>query len=171
MPVWWSLHKNINDGVLRASGLVNTCRFGEIGVLRECGSSLPFLIPCPTRLFHLAVPELYPFIINQWSSKSNVSLSSVSSSSKLIELKERSLEPPIYSLPEAEVLSEPGLVIGIWSVGMGDIVLWDWACLGGENLPLPFWVLLAALIKLAQDRFTGENQSELYVWRSQRYGT
>ena len=39
----------------------------------------PFPIPCPMHLFHLAVPELYPFIIN-WLSiirMANVSQSPV----------------------------------------------------------------------------------------------
>ena len=45
----------------------------------------PLSIPCPMHLFHLTVPELYPLITKQSFSKRNVSLSSVSHSSKLIK--------------------------------------------------------------------------------------
>lgn len=41
-----------------------------------------FLIPCPMRLLHLAVPELYPFIIN-WESSKVYLVSSVRYSNKL----------------------------------------------------------------------------------------
>ena len=44
-------------------------------------------IPCLIHLFHLTVPELWPFTINQQSNKSDISLSSESHSSKLIEPK------------------------------------------------------------------------------------
>ena len=37
-------------------------------------ASLPSPLSCPMHFFHLAVPELYPSIINQWSSKYIVSL-------------------------------------------------------------------------------------------------
>lgn len=48
--------------------------------------SFPMLYPrC---LFHLAVPEFYPFTINWKSNKNKVSLSSSSTFSKLIEPKE-----------------------------------------------------------------------------------
>ena len=43
--------------------------------------------PCLIQLFHLTVSELWPFTINQQSNKSNISLSSESHSSKLIEPK------------------------------------------------------------------------------------
>ena len=39
-------------------------------------------------LFHPAVAELYPFIINRYSIKENVSLTALSHSSKLIKPKE-----------------------------------------------------------------------------------
>ena len=58
------------ESVWRASGLVNTWTAREIDTFRESmDTPCPFSIPCPKHLFHLAVPELYPFIINQWSSK------------------------------------------------------------------------------------------------------
>ena len=56
-----------------------------------------FPMPCPVHLFHLAVSELYPFILNPWSSEQNVSLSSVSCSSKLVNPKKGWWEPMIYS--------------------------------------------------------------------------
>ena len=56
----------------------------------------PFLIPCSMYLFHLAVPELYPFLIN-WSTKYDVFLSTVSHFSKLINPGKGSWEPLIYS--------------------------------------------------------------------------
>ena len=43
------------DRVQRASGLVNTWKFGESGVPGEG------LEACPVHLFRLDVPELYPF--------------------------------------------------------------------------------------------------------------
>ena len=46
---------------------------------------LPSHVPCTVYLFCLVVPKLYPFIINWKYSKQNVSLSSVSHSSKLIK--------------------------------------------------------------------------------------
>ena len=48
----------------------------------------PFPHALPYMLFHLAISELYPFIINRRSSKQNVSLNSVDCSSKSIEPKE-----------------------------------------------------------------------------------
>ena len=51
------------DGIQRASGLVNTCRLAEGGVVIEGMDPLnPFSTPCPVPLFHLAVPGLYLFI-------------------------------------------------------------------------------------------------------------
>ena len=63
--------KTTKKEIQRTSGLVNTWRFGE-----SMEAPCPFLVPCLLHLFHLAVPELSPFIINQRSSKQNVSLSS-----------------------------------------------------------------------------------------------
>ena len=51
--------------VWRVSGLVNRRRFWDNGMPGEGIVSLsPFSTPCPVHLFYLAVPELYPFIIN-----------------------------------------------------------------------------------------------------------
>ena len=53
------------DGIWRASALVNTWRFEKSRVLREnmkAPGPFPVLFLC---IFHLAVPELYPFITNQ----------------------------------------------------------------------------------------------------------
>lgn len=52
---------------------------------------------CLMHPFHLAILDLYLFIINQLSNKLNVSQSSVSCSRKLVEPKEGLLESPIYS--------------------------------------------------------------------------
>ena len=54
----------------------------------------PFPIPYPRKLFHLALPESYTFLTNCYSSKQNVSLSSVSLSSKSTEPKEEVLVTP-----------------------------------------------------------------------------
>ena len=57
--------KTQKDGVQRASGLVNTWRCEESDVPREGMEDLrPFSIPCLIHLFHMAVLELYPLIIN-----------------------------------------------------------------------------------------------------------
>ena len=50
------------------------------------GNSVPFHVPSPVHLFHLPVAELYS--LNWESGKSNISLSSMSHSSKLIEPEE-----------------------------------------------------------------------------------
>ena len=56
--------KTQKDGI-GASGLVNTRRGGENGAPGESiGAPCLFPIPCPVLRFHLAAPELYPFIIN-----------------------------------------------------------------------------------------------------------
>jgi len=39
--------------------------WGEWCAWRGHGSSTPFPVPCPMHLSHLAVPELYSFVINQ----------------------------------------------------------------------------------------------------------
>ena len=61
--------KTPKNNVQNASGLKNTWRCRENGAAGE-GTKAPhlLLIPCSMHLFHLAVPELYPFIINCWSS-------------------------------------------------------------------------------------------------------
>ena len=66
----------------RGVRLVNTWSGEGMEVL------LPFPIPCPVPLFHLAIPELYSFKINQQPSKWNVSWSLVSHSRKLIKPEE-----------------------------------------------------------------------------------
>ena len=70
-------------------------RVGEyVEIRKKCcaqrgqGSSGPFTCTGSSCLFHLAVPESYPFLINSSSSRQNVSLSSLSHSSNLIEPKE-----------------------------------------------------------------------------------
>lgn len=54
------------EGVWRASALMNMWRYGESDAP---GGALATLCPFPRsfadKLFHLVVPELYPFIINQ----------------------------------------------------------------------------------------------------------
>lgn len=59
------------------------------GWWQACGGggwklSASYPIPCPVRLFHLALPESYPFMRNRWSSKRSVFLRSLSHSSRLI---------------------------------------------------------------------------------------
>ena len=54
------------DGIQRGFGSVTTWRCWESVELGESTEApCPFPMPCPVRHFHLAVPELYPFIINQ----------------------------------------------------------------------------------------------------------
>lgn len=62
--------KTWKGGVQRASGLVNnTGRFRKSGIPGKGLEALcPLLILVPY-LFYLAIPELYPFIINPYSSK------------------------------------------------------------------------------------------------------
>ena len=83
--------------VQRASRLVNTWRRRVSGTLREHGNSMPFPQTLLCHLFHLAVSELYCFIINWSSRKQNVSLSSVSRSSKLIKPEEEVVGTSFYS--------------------------------------------------------------------------
>ena len=81
------------DRIHSASGLMNTWRSGKSITLREHRSPLP--IPCPVYLLHLAISELYPSIINWFLYKklvSNMFLSFVSHTNKLIEPKERVTE-------------------------------------------------------------------------------
>lgn len=82
------------DAFGRTSGLVHKWSPGRAvcpeRAWKLCG---PPPDPHPMHAFHLAVPELYVFIINKqtkkWSShQSNASLSSVNHSSKLTEPKE-----------------------------------------------------------------------------------
>ena len=54
--------------VQRASRLMNTWRRRVSGTLREHGNSMPFPQTLLCHVFHLAVSELYHFIIN-WSSR------------------------------------------------------------------------------------------------------
>lgn len=76
------------DEVQRASRLVKVWTFEQSGRLQENMKAVCHLpIPCPRCLFHLALPELQPFIIT--SDLVNKTLSSVSCSSKLIKTKER----------------------------------------------------------------------------------
>lgn len=50
-------------------GLLSWWTRGDLdrGGQRGCGSSEPLPPPCLRHLFHLAFPELYPFIVNGWS--------------------------------------------------------------------------------------------------------
>lgn len=63
--------------------------WGNTCVGRELRTFMPFPTPCLMHVFDLAIPKLYPLIINLQSSKSSVSLSSASQYSKLIKPKER----------------------------------------------------------------------------------
>lgn len=57
----------------------------------------PFPTPLPEGLFHLAVPKLYPFIMNSWSSKEAAFQSSESCSSRPWNPRRGSREPLIYT--------------------------------------------------------------------------
>lgn len=78
--------KTQEDGVQRAFWLMNTWRSGERGSPEERMEA-----PCPFLCLTLCISYiwlLYPFIINQWSSKCKVSVSSGSHYRKLIKPKE-----------------------------------------------------------------------------------
>lgn len=65
-----------------------THEIGESDTPREdMEAPSPVFMPCPMHLFHLALPEFYPFVTNQSSSKLNVYLSSMKHSSKLVHLR------------------------------------------------------------------------------------
>lgn len=82
----------------------------------------PAHVPCPVHLFHQAVPELYLFIINQWSRKwmffwvcelfYQINLTSGGGCWDPLSFAGRS---------EAQVTTglAIGLAIGVWSVGGG----------------------------------------------------
>lgn len=70
---------------------------GRVACSESIEAPCPFPIPCPTRLFHLVISESHPFLINQWYSKENVSLSPVSHTSKLIKPEEGSGDCLLYS--------------------------------------------------------------------------
>ena len=53
----------------------------------------PFPTPGPVHLFLLALPQSYPLMTNQSSSKGNISITSVSYSSESIESEQRVLGP------------------------------------------------------------------------------
>lgn len=127
-----------NDGVRRVYKLVNTWIFGENGMLVEGSKTLPHTLP-----IHLAVPELYPFLINQSPCKWNVFLSFVSCSSKQ-NPRRRSLKPPIYS----QLARSPGNNLGLQLASEGDegAVWWDWAC----NL----WDLVLPLLAYCGENLT-----------------
>lgn len=70
--------KTQKDRVWGASGLVNIWKHRESDMCSE-NTEAPhnFHIPCPVCLFHVAISELYPVILNWWSSKKSVSLSKI----------------------------------------------------------------------------------------------
>lgn len=85
--------------------------WGDQWAWRLHGGSSPFPITGPTHLFHLAVPDLYLLTVNQRSRKQNVSPSSMSRSSKVIEPKEGLWEPPmIYSWS----VRSTGVSLALW---------------------------------------------------------
>lgn len=122
----WSLHKN--NQITGFRGLLGGWTHGGDGralCLDTLWKSLsPFPTPCPGHLFHLAVPDLDPFITNWWSSKCNGSLSFVSCSNKWIEP-----EGGVFGSPSLEQVSQkqrvqPGLVFGSGVEG-GCLVWWS----------------------------------------------
>lgn len=56
--------KTQRDRVQVAHGLVDTWKFRKNDVPESTKTPPPSHTPCPTHLFHLAVSELYSFIIN-----------------------------------------------------------------------------------------------------------
>lgn len=70
-------------------------------------------MPCPLHLFHLAVSELYPFLI-RWSSKLTIYLSSASYLSKLIRPKEGRGVIGTSNPVDQRHRWQPGLAVGIW---------------------------------------------------------
>ena len=62
---------------------------GESTLGENVETPYPYPMPCPVPFFHFGCYWWYPFLADLWSSKQNISLSSVSPSSKLIESKER----------------------------------------------------------------------------------
>ena len=79
LPEWYeqwcpcneAFRKSQRDWIQRASVLVNPWRSGESGTWKGHGST----VPLPTylaHLFHLALPESYRLVINQWSNTSNI---------------------------------------------------------------------------------------------------
>lgn len=99
--------RNLNDGVRKASGWENTFRFREDGAPRERVEAwCPFPLSCPVHssicLFLSSV--LYNKIINI-----NVSLRSVSCSSKSSILRRGSWEVLIYSQWVSSTGDSPGL--------------------------------------------------------------
>lgn len=84
-------NKILEHRVQRASELVNMWTFRESGALEKAWEVLvlfPYITLCTCSTWLL---EFYLFVINQLSSSSNVSLSSVNYSSKLIVPKEEFL--------------------------------------------------------------------------------
>lgn len=87
---------------------------------------------CPVGLYHLAVPELYPFIMSWSSREKTVFLRSLSCSSKSSDLS-RGLWEPSY--------------VASWSEAQVTTCTWDWHLSwgrgilgGGFSAPdLPFW--------------------------------
>lgn len=65
--------------------------WGEWLTPRGHGNSEPVPIPFPLHVFHLAVLELYPFVISRLLRKQNISLSSVCCSSKFFKPEEETV--------------------------------------------------------------------------------
>ena len=83
-PMQWSSIKTTEKGGSESFWVGERTEIrGEWCAWRGHKGSTPFPHTLPSYLFCLAVPELYAFIINQWSSKQNVSLSSMSCSNQI----------------------------------------------------------------------------------------
>jgi len=102
--------KTQKDRFWRMSSLVSTWEFGHI---QE--PLFPSPVSCPGHLFHLAVPELHPFIIIQWSGESTGFLSSLSCSSKRIKAKEAVMRPSDLQPVSQRYRWLPGFATGVWS--------------------------------------------------------
>ena len=116
MPRPWSLHKTPKWLCFKElPGWWTHGGLGRVALLERHGSFMPFPMPCPMLLFHLAVPELHCFITNWQSSKWN----SVSHSSMLIGPKEEVLGAPELQGIGRKQRGQPGLSVGLWSSGAG----------------------------------------------------
>lgn len=90
----------MSRGAIKSQGSSGNSEGGAGSVVRSVWELCALLPrPCSLHLFHLAVPELYHFIITQYPREHNVFWSSVSRSRKSIKPKEGvgSLVPPVSS--------------------------------------------------------------------------
>lgn len=93
--------------------------WGEWQAQRGCRSSMPFPMPCPVLLFHLAVPQLYPFLKSWQSSKC-----------KMVEF---------YELLQQINQTQEQVIQNLWSCPKFQVTTWTWGlasrkCGGGGQV-------------------------------------